>query len=115
MWLITRRRHLAEVAELKRRVLATEARHDEVEVKRRRLAQMLAEADTANRRLKGRTDELDAVVASLSEAKRRAERDADRLQARLDDALGLTSPAVEAGANWQKHRQDLTDTDRSVV
>lgn len=106
MWFITRRRYDAEVSALKRRVLATEARHDEAEEKRRRLARMLAEATSENRRLKSRTDELDAAVATLTEANRRAERDAARLQARLDDALGLTSPAVEAGADWQKRRQD---------
>ncbi|WAL93935.1 hypothetical protein [Streptomyces sp. Je 1-369] len=36
----------------------------------------------------------------------RGSRDLTRLQTRLDDVLGLTAPAVEAGANWQKRRSD---------
>ena len=37
---------------------------------------------------------------------RREKKRADRLQARLDDAVGLTDPRVENGRNWQQNRQD---------
>jgi hypothetical protein len=37
-------------------------------------------------------------------------RRAARLQGRLDDAVGLTSPALDAGAAWQQRRQDKTRT-----
>ncbi|MGA5424565.1 hypothetical protein [Streptomyces lavendulocolor] len=42
----------------------------------------------------------------------RLERSVTRLQARLDDATGLLSPAVDAGAAWQQRRQDK---DRTAV
>lgn len=58
---VTRSAHQAaldEIEKLRRRVLATEARHDEVEGERRNLARMLAEADAANKRLDGSGKEL---------------------------------------------------------
>lgn len=45
----------------------------------------------------------EATAARAAETRR-----ADRLQARLDDALGLTTAAVEAGAEWQQRRHDKT-------
>jgi len=38
---------------------------------------------------------------------RRLERDNARLQARLDDGLGLNTPAMDEGARWQERRADL--------
>lgn len=146
MWFVSRRGHEDEIAKLRRRVLATEARHDEVarahnhlakelaetEDKRLRLARWLADEKTANKRL---TEEFAATrivndcltgdlaaareeIAELraassdsaathwrAEAKREKKR-ADRLQGRLDDAVGLTDPRVEDGRNWQQNRQD---------
>lgn len=70
-WFVSRARHaaaLAEIAELRRRVLATEARHDEVEGERRRLAAGLAEADAANRRLHGRNQHLTEQLETAREA-----------------------------------------------
>lgn len=67
---ITRRRHDAEVAELRQRVLDTEARHDAVEEERRGLALDLAEAHAANLRVAGRNNELSGrVVAAEKQAK----------------------------------------------
>ncbi|MFF9205110.1 hypothetical protein ACF1AE_25480 [Streptomyces sp. NPDC014986] len=37
---------------------------------------------------------------------RQLERQTDRLQQRLDDAVGLNDPAVLAGSRWQSTRQD---------
>jgi hypothetical protein len=55
---ITRRRHDAEVAELRQRALDAEARFAECEGKRRNLARWLAEANAANVRVTGRNNEL---------------------------------------------------------
>ena len=48
--------------------------------------------------------DLDAIdwPAKYEAEKKRA----DRLQGRLDDAVGLTDPRVEDGRNWQQNRQD---------
>ncbi|MFE6408199.1 hypothetical protein ACFVOR_14835 [Streptomyces sp. NPDC057837] len=120
--LITRRQHETEVAALRRRVLATEARHDDVVRAHNRLAQQLAEADATNRRLHGRNDELSNRLKAVTEATperaaaltRRVDRlrrivarllaeqgaekkRADHLQRRLDDAMGLNTAPVLAG------------------
>ncbi|MEU3945409.1 hypothetical protein [Streptomyces sp. NPDC029526] len=85
MWFVSRRRHeqeLAaaqnEIAALRRRVLATEERHDEVVRAHNKLAE------------------------DYEAEKRRA----DRLQERLDSAFGLNTPAVRAGRHWQATRSD---------
>lgn len=66
------RRHLNaaldEIVELRARVVATEARHDEVEDKRRRLARWLADAKTANRRMHDRNLELGRRLSTMAEA-----------------------------------------------
>lgn len=71
-WPFVSRRHLnaalTEVTELRARVVATEARHDEVEDKRRRLAGWLADAETANRRLHDRNLELGRRLSTMAEA-----------------------------------------------
>ncbi|MFJ9214270.1 hypothetical protein [Streptomyces sp. NPDC102264] len=46
------------------------------------------------------------AVARLSAALTAEARRADRLQQRLDSALGLDSPAIADGALWQQHRTD---------
>jgi hypothetical protein len=90
-----------------------------------------ADADATNRRLMGRNLELGRRLSRLGEAdpeyagrlEARITRllkviarlyagghaqklRADRLQARLDDACGLNSPAVAAGEMWQQRRDD---------
>ncbi|APY88216.1 hypothetical protein DCW30_05640 [Streptomyces alfalfae] len=84
------------LAERNEQLTATEHSHD---------ADMEIQADRIERLLK-------ACVRYRAELATAA-RDIARLQDRLDDCLGLTAPEVEAGAGWQKRRQDLTD--RSVV
>lgn len=132
MWFVTARRHndeLAaaqnEIAALRRRVLDTQDRHDEVARAHNRLAKRLAEADAANRRLYDRNLELGRRVSVLAESdleyaahlerrvarlkrvgKRivaawaREQKRADHLQQRLDDAVGLSTTIVDSG-RWQ--------------
>ncbi|MGW1814244.1 hypothetical protein ACWCQM_11860 [Streptomyces sp. NPDC002125] len=54
----------------------------------------------------GRIARLARTVAQLRQALTAETRRADRLQARLDDACGITTPAVEEGAMWQHRRSD---------
>ncbi|MFF8656769.1 hypothetical protein [Streptomyces huasconensis] len=77
------------LTERNEQLAATERRHD---------ADMEVQADRIERLLRG-CIRYRAALAT-------AARDTARLQSRLDDALGLTSPAVEAGADWQKRRKD---------
>lgn len=132
MWFVTRRRYEQEraaaqneIAALRRRVLDTQDRHDEVARAHNRLAKRLAEADAANRRLHGRNLELGRQVSVLAEsdleyaahlerrktslekaghrilaAWRREQKRADHLQQRLDDAVGLSTTIVDSG-RWQ--------------
>jgi chromosome segregation ATPase len=132
MWFVTARRHeqeLAaakkEIAALRRRVLDTQERHDEVARAHNRLAKRLSEADAANRRLYDRNLELGRRVSVLAEsdleyaahlerrktslekaghrilaAWRREQKRADHLQQRLDDAVGLSTTIVDSG-RWQ--------------
>ncbi|MGW8719633.1 hypothetical protein ACWGNR_10030 [Streptomyces althioticus] len=138
MWFVTRRRYEQEraaaqneIAALRRRVLDTQDRHDEVARAHNHLAKRLSEADAANRRLYDRNLELGRRVSALAESdleyaaqlerrvarlkkvgKRvlaawaREQRRAEHLQQRLDNACGLNSPAVEAGRHWQATRTD---------
>jgi hypothetical protein len=50
--------------------------------------------------------ELNKQQASHEAALARQQRRADQLQARLDEALGLNSDQVMAGARWQQRRPD---------
>jgi predicted RNase H-like nuclease (RuvC/YqgF family) len=102
---------LKEIDGLRRRVLDTEARHDEAEGKRRNLARWLAEAETTNRRLKtelatAREETRDGVTAEWRAQAQAEKRRADGLQKRLDDACGLNTSKVAEGRNWQQNRQD---------
>ncbi|MFJ9029765.1 hypothetical protein ACIRQP_14775 [Streptomyces sp. NPDC102274] len=67
----------------------------------------------ASARLAGGTLELDEQVADLRSRLTAAQQDltaekrrADRLQQRLDDAVGINGPAVDSGAMWQQRRAD---------
>lgn len=72
----------------------------------------LAQAALANcKRLAEKAATPDDVLLQLGEARRQRDaetRRADRLQARLDDACGITTPAVDAGSMWQQTRTDKT-------
>jgi septal ring factor EnvC (AmiA/AmiB activator) len=116
---------LNQVAELKQRVLDTEARHDEAEGKRRQLARWLADEKTSNRRL---TEELaavsivntrltedltevraqltDSAAAHWSAQARREKKRADRLQKQYDDAVGLKPGGIEDSRKWQPGYKD---------
>ncbi|MEV7491457.1 hypothetical protein AB0O08_11955 [Streptomyces anulatus] len=75
----------------------------------------VAQAALANaRRLAEQVAAPDETLAQLREARAQlaAEtRRADRLQARLDDACGITQPAVDAGSMWQHRRSDRPKED----
>jgi predicted RNase H-like nuclease (RuvC/YqgF family) len=116
---ISRSRHDDEVAALRRRVLATEARHDDVVRAHNALARQLAEADAANRRLADRNlelgrrvsalaeadpeyaAELEQKVARLTEGYAAEKKRADHLQRRLDDAVGLSAGRIADSRQWQ--------------
>ncbi|MFD3641006.1 TCP-1/cpn60 chaperonin family protein [Streptomyces griseus] len=59
----------------------------------------------------GRIARLAHAVARLRQALATETRRADQLQARLDDACGITKPAVDAGAMWQHRRSDRLKED----
>ncbi|MFJ9890848.1 hypothetical protein ACIQRW_34055 [Streptomyces sp. NPDC091287] len=59
----------------------------------------------------GRIARLARTVARLRQALAAETRRADRLQARLDDACGITQPAVDAGSMWQHRRSDRPKED----
>lgn len=66
---------------------------DDLDAARERLAEVEAAA-------------CDTAAAQWQAQARREKKRADRLQGRLDDAVGLTDPRVEDGRNWQQNRQD---------
>lgn len=104
---------LTEIDNLRRRVMATEARHDEVEAKRRRLAGWLAEAKTANTRLTGRIDELTKRIEERPSFEDSAalKNQIRHLQRRLDDAVGLTpGRRPEDSSRWQPGYQQPKPT-----
>lgn len=118
MWFVSRRRYEQELAAAKaeadrqRRRAETAAEHAATAVfNRKQVLRQNAELDAANRRLAGRNQALGERISALTEAdpeylaaleqelaaeKRRA----DRLQERLDDAVGLNDPRVLAGPYW---------------
>jgi chromosome segregation ATPase len=136
--LVSRHRHLTaldEVDRLRRERDAAEERAATAENNRRQILRQLAAADATIVRLHGRNrelgdrvealaaadpqraaalarrvDRLRRIVARLLAAYREQRRRADQLQARLDDALGLTDPRVENGARWQHTREDRRRT-----
>jgi hypothetical protein len=116
MWFVSRTRHAAVVAEnagLRRRVVATEARHDEAEGERRQAAEELAATTIVNVCL---TEELGALKEQLAEARaladdslasqlraqlKREKRRADRLQKQYDDSVGMGAGRIEDSSRWQ--------------
>ncbi|MFD7996886.1 hypothetical protein [Streptomyces mexicanus] len=97
--LITRRRHeqlLAEAAVITARL------HTELAAARAECDAALEVAESTGRRLeralRGCARWMDAAWVET--------RHTDRLQARLDDALGLNDPRVLDGRNWQHLRAD---------
>ncbi|MFC8862693.1 hypothetical protein [[Kitasatospora] papulosa] len=65
-----------------------------------------AAARRPSARHEGRIERLARAVAGLRKELAAETRRADRLQSRLDDACGITTPAVEEGAMWQHRRSD---------
>lgn len=63
--------------------------------------------------LKKRVERLRKVGARLLAAYARERLRAVQLQRRLDDAVGLTSPALDAGRHWQERRTDKTTAKES--
>lgn len=53
-----------------------------------------------------RIERLARTVVRLRQALTAETRRADRLQARLDNAVGLDDPALDLGAHWQQRRSD---------
>ncbi|GAB2731506.1 hypothetical protein [Streptomyces bullii] len=121
----------AEADRQRERADKFEQRADTAVFNRRQIARQLVDADVANRRLAGRNLELGRRLSRLTESdpeytaqiERRLERalracarwmnavwvetrHTDRLQARLDDALGLNDSAVLDGRYWQQTRND---------
>lgn len=72
--------------------------------------QLDAARETTGRHPSARHEEriarLARAVAGLRKQLAAETRRTDRLQARLDDACGITTPAVEAGSAWQHRRSD---------
>lgn len=127
MWFVSRRGHEDEIAKLRRRVLATEARHDEAARAHNQLAKKLADEETANKRLAEElaavtivntclTDDLVAARERLAEVEaascdtaaaqwqaqaRREKKRADALQKAYDDAVGLKPRGIEDSSRWQ--------------
>src|SRR5690606_26591974 len=120
MWFVTRRRHeqeLAaareEIARLRRHVLDTQERHDEVARAHNKLAEELAATSIVNDCLttdlttaRERLAEYGSRHTSEGAAEWRAsyeaeKRRADRLQERLDDACGLGPGGIEDSGRWQ--------------
>lgn len=116
----------AEAARQRRRADDAESNTQTAVFNREQVLRQLALADAANRRLEGRNRELGRRVAALSEsdpdyaaalerrvarlgkvgrrvlaAWAREQRRADGLQARLDDAVGLSPRGIKDSAAWQ--------------
>jgi chromosome segregation ATPase len=125
---------------LRRRAETAEQTAATAEYNRGQLLRQLADADATNRRLEGRVLELGRRLTKLAEAdpeyaatlEQRVDRlrrvgarllaaytgekkRADRLQAELDDALGLNQPDIVDGRDWQSRRQDKPQRVRGVA
>lgn len=131
MWFVTCRRHDADLAAARDEQDRLRAERNDARTERAAFrtaatvsARQFAEADAANVRLTGRNRRLAELLAeqprvprtrlnrALAAAARylaayhAEQRRADLLQARLDDAVGLYRPDVDAGAMWQARRMD---------
>ncbi|WP_171108654.1 MULTISPECIES: hypothetical protein [unclassified Streptomyces] len=121
----------AETDRQRRRAETAEGNLATAVYNRKQVLKQNAEMDATNRRLNGRLLELGRRNARLIEsdpeyaaqleqrvarlqkvgarilaAWHAERRRANHLQARLDDALGLNTPGVLDGRNWQANRQD---------
>lgn len=130
----------AEIRRQRQRAETAEQMAATAEYNRGQLLRQLADADATNRRLEGRLLELGRRLTKLAEAdpeyaatlEQRVTRlhrvgarilaaytgekkRADRLQAELDDALGLNHPDIQAGRNWQSRRPDKPMQVRGVA
>jgi hypothetical protein len=105
---ITRRRHDAEVAELRQRALDAEARFDECEGKRRNLARWLAEANAANTRLNGRIKALAGQGKTRTASEVLVEHDVHRKA--VADALGDQKRHL----NWDQLITEVQRTRRAA-
>jgi len=123
----------SEIQRQRRAAKAAEARAVTAEFNRGQLLRQLGEADAANQRLTGRNralgqrldqhtesapadvahlksrvDRLRQIVSRLLEERRQEQRRADRLQRRLDDAVGLTPRQIVDSSVWQPGYQKPT-------
>jgi chromosome segregation ATPase len=123
----------SEIQRQRRAAKAAEARAVTAEFNRGQLLRQLGEADAANQRLTGRNralgqrldqhtesapadvahlksrvDRLRRIVSRLLEERRQEQRRADRLQRRLDDAVGLTPRQIVDSSVWQPGYQKPT-------
>lgn len=64
-----------------------------------KIAEKFVDADDRTNTVEKQLDEAKAAIADR-------DRRIERLQARLDDALGLNTPGVLSGARWQERRSD---------
>jgi hypothetical protein len=120
MWIVTRRRYEEDLAAAKAEANRLRDERDEALTERRAFhaaattgAEQVIDVSIVNDRLtrnlaRSRRQRVIArkaaarILAAWAAEKKRA----DRLQQRLDDAVGLNDPAVEAGARWQERRHD---------
>lgn len=93
--------HVCKIVELCAEV---DGLREQLAAVRRRMASLRRTADTEAlvRRLDVSRKAASRVLAAYHAEKHRA----DRLQARLDDALGLNDPHVKDGRYWQQTRAD---------
>ncbi|MEW2351483.1 hypothetical protein AB0904_27920 [Streptomyces sp. NPDC006684] len=75
---------------------------EEIAATREKAASNLAAAVRTSEHYRSLHDRLTAAETDAA----RLRRDLARLQARYDDAVGITSPAVEMGEHWQTRRTD---------
>jgi DNA repair exonuclease SbcCD ATPase subunit len=86
-----------------------DAARKQVETLRFDLRRVTAEYTRLHDSTEALAEDRDAVRADrerLAKELAAEKRRGDRLQERLDDAVGLNSPAVDAGRHWQQNRPD---------
>jgi len=123
----------AETGRQRERAQAAVNRATTAEFNRGQMLRQLADADAANQRLQGRNralgqrldqhtesapadvahlksrvDRLRRIVSRLLEERRQEQHRADRLQRRLDDAVGLTPRQIVDSSIWQPGYQKPT-------
>lgn len=88
------------------RLAAMRARIEQLTEQRDEARQDAAAHLGAAKRTAGYSTTVSREIYAARNALAAANRRADRLQQRLDSALGLDSPAIADGALWQQHRTD---------